>query len=293
MNSNLEERLNKIKKSGASEAVGTNEESREGLLSFVVPTEFVDLPSKGKFYSDDHPLKDKDTLEIKQMTAREEDILTNKSFIKKGVVIDRLIESLLVDDSIDISSLLVGDKNAIMVAARISAYGPSYDVIVNCGECNAKNTLNIDLREIAAREAPAIIEDANSEESVNSERLENGNILIQLPKTGWIVECKLMNGVDERKILNLVEEKKRTDASADMTISEQLNIIINSIDTVTDRQTIRRAINSMPAYDAKHLRKIYQKMIPNVRIEKKFVCRSCYEEQELEVPFTQEFFWPK
>lgn len=295
MKNNFEDRLEQVRKQASNEApVAQATNSNEGQpLSFVNPTEVVDLPSRGKFYPEGHPLHNKEYVEIRQMTAREEDILTNKSLIRKGLMIDRLVEALLVDRSIPVHSLLVGDKNAIMVAARIAAYGSEYDVAVNCTECNSRNTIGIDLTQIKARSSEEIISEMSQTDSLNAEQLSNGNISIKLPRTGWIVECRLMDGTDERKILGIVESKKKFDPQAELSISEQLDLIVSSINLVTDPIILKQAINSMPAYDAKHLRSLYGKLIPNVRIEKRYVCSSCREEQELEVPFTQEFFWPK
>jgi hypothetical protein len=228
------------------------------------------------------------------MTAKEEDILTNKSFIRKGLVIDKLIESLLIDKSINVSTLLVGDKNAIMVAARINAYGPSYDVVVSCMECGGKNMLGIDLNEISTRDVVKIDELKASNPRLEHERLESGNIVIQLPKTGWTATCKLLNGNDEREVLTLLEAKKKAyGQDAEINVSEQLYFILHSVNDVSDKETLKQVIGLMPAFDAKHIRNVYSKIIPNVAIEKKYNCSSCSAEQELEVPFTQEFFWPK
>lgn len=263
-------------------------------LNFVTPVEVVELPSRGLFYSENHPLRGKQSLEIKQMTAKEEDILTNKSFIKKGIVIDKLVESLLIDKTIPVSSLLVGDKNAIMVAARIAAYGPEYDVVVNCLECASKNQIGINLEEITIKDVAKIDEIVAQNDKLKHDRLADGNIVIKLPKTGWTVTCKLLNGDDERRVMGYLEAKKKiSPADNEITISEQLNFIIHNINGVTDRASLREAISFMPAFDAKHLRTTYAKLIPNVAIEKNFTCVACSNEQDLEVPFTQEFFWPK
>jgi len=296
MKNPLDERLNARRMQTAAEVPETlveQQQPQQQRMSFVVPTEFVELPSKGKFYPDGHPLKNKEYIEIKQMTAREEDILTNKNFIRKGIVIDKLIESLLLDDTIKVNSILVGDKNAIMVAARIAAYGPSYDVSVVCQECGEKNLISIDLNEIKVKDADMIMEESRGKPGLEHERLETGNIIIKLPRTGWEVECKLMDGVDERSIYTLVEMKKKGDKDAEITISEQLKFIIVKLNESDNVELICEAVDFMPAYDAKFLRDTYGKLIPTVRIEKKFSCRSCKTEQEMEVPYTQEFFWPK
>jgi hypothetical protein len=91
----------------------------EGGFSFVVPTEFVELPSGGRYYHEGHPLHGESAIEIKQMTAKEEDMLTSKTLLKKGVALDRVISSLIVNKAIDPDSLLVGDRNAIIVSTRV------------------------------------------------------------------------------------------------------------------------------------------------------------------------------
>jgi hypothetical protein len=292
MRNNLEERLAKQRHT-EDDGIFAQQVTQENSISFINPTELVDLPSKGKFYPEGHPLKDADHIEIRQMTAKEEDILTNKSLIKKGIVIDRLIESLLVDRSIPVQSILVGDKNAIMIAARMSAYGPKYSVFVSCQECGAKNNLQIDLLQSKSRTTEDVLEEVKNDESVDINEYEHGNIAVTLPKTKWKVRCKLMNGRDETKILQTIEEKRRGGNTPELSISDQLKLIVFSINDVEDRDTLNLAVESMPAYDAKYLRNIYQKFVPNVFIKEKFSCSSCLEEQEVEVPFTQEFFWPK
>jgi len=294
MKSNTENHFEALKQQAVQQQVAPQVAATGSPLSFVVPTELVELPSRGLFYPEGHPLHGKEGVEIKQMTAREEDILTNKSFIKKGVVIDKLIESLIVDKSIAVSSLLVGDKNAIMVAARIAAYGSAYDVMVTCLECGSKNQLGIDLQEITVRDTGKIDETVASNPKLAHERLPSGNIVIKLPKCGWDVTCRLLNGEDEKSLLSFLEAKKKAyPQDNELALSEQLYFIVESINGVTDKKVLRDAIGLMPAFDAKHLRTTYAKLIPNVAIEKKFTCVSCSGEQELEVPFTQEFFWPK
>jgi len=292
MKTALEERLENLRQQGA-EAPMQELAKQETALSFVNPTEFVELPSRGKYYGTNHPLHGKTSIEIKQMTTKEEDILTNKSFIKKGVVIDRLIESLVLDKSIKADLLLVGDKNAIMIAARISAYGPAYDVSITCLDCGNKSKHDIDLTQIVVADADELEKVASANPKFAHERLETGSVIIKLPKTGWAVECRLLSGRDETALLAFLERKKKSDPNAEIALGEQLAFIIVSINGVTDSGTVNEAIALMPAFDAKHLRTVYQKLIPNVKIEKNYTCGSCSSEQEVEVPFTQEFFWPK
>ena len=115
-------------------------------LAYVVPTEFVELPSRGVFYPEGHPFFNQETVEIKFMTAKDEDILSSQALIKKGVMIERLLESLIVED-VDPNSLLLADKTAIMMAARISSYGSEYNATVPCKACASMNEFVYDLKE--------------------------------------------------------------------------------------------------------------------------------------------------
>ena len=115
------------------------QQSSDQSFSWTNPTEFVDLPSEGLRYPQGHPLHNQTSVEIRHMTAKEEDILTSESLIRKGIVLDRLIDSVLVNKSIKAESLLIGDKNAILIAARVTGYGEDYDVSINCPNCGETN----------------------------------------------------------------------------------------------------------------------------------------------------------
>ena len=108
-------------------------------LDYISPTELVELPSKGKYYPPNHPLYNKDTVEIRLMTAKDEDVLTSQSLLKKGVALDRFIDGIIKVKGVNSANLLVGDKNAILIAARISGYGPEYNAKVTCPSCGANN----------------------------------------------------------------------------------------------------------------------------------------------------------
>ncbi len=286
---NFEEKFEQMKKnSNADESFFI--ETQKQLFNYPNSTEYVDLPSLGKFYPQNHPLHNKTSIEIREMTAKEEDILTNKSYIKKGLIVDKLLESIIVDKSIQVSSILVGDKNAIMIAARSNAYGPTYDIIANCLNCSSKNSITIDLGDTKKTYA-VDLPDASIDANITKNK--NGNVSISLPKTKWIVECRLMNGDDEQKIFKIVEEKRLRNESPDMSIIQQLGLIVQSINFATDQEILKSALESMPASDAKYLRDKYYSIVPNITLEKRYTCSSCSEEQEVEVPFTEEFFWPK
>jgi len=251
----------------------------QGQLSFIAPTEFVDLPSKGKLYPIGHPLKDKDTVEIKQMTAREEDILTNRSLLKKGVALEKLLESLIIDKTIKHEDMLICDKNAIYLAARISGYGAEYTTQVVCPSCEKKVRSSFDLQEKL---------DLFVEESV-AEISENGTFKITLPNTKWVVECRALNGSDEKRMLSAATNKIKEE----MSLMDQLRMMVVSIQGVTDKNVIGQALEAMPAIDSKFLRKEYDKTVPALNLKHTFNCKECSHEEVMEVPLTADFFWPK
>jgi hypothetical protein len=249
-------------------------------LSFVSPTELVPLPSKGKYYSENHPLHGKEEIEIKYMTAKEEDILSNKSLLKKGVAIDRMLQSLIVDKSIKLESLLIGDKNAILIAARISAYGPEYASQVTCPQCETRQKFEFDLSDLKEK-------DCSSLEDQMVSANEKGNFAFKLPRSKVDVEIKTMTVGDEAKITQELMKKK------DVSYMEQMKAIVLSVNGETNRGLISSFVENLIASDARHIRKVMSSLLPDIDMTQTFLCSSCDHEEEMEVPLTAEFFWPK
>jgi hypothetical protein len=254
-------------------------------LGFVVPTEFVELPSRGKFYPDGHPLKDKDKIEIKFMTAKEEDILTSRALIKKGVAIDKMLESLILDKNIKVESLLLGDKNALVVAARISGYGASYKTGVTCPNCGTSCKHEFDLEKLN-------IHYCENFEEYGVTKTGSSTFKLQLPKTRSEVEVRLLTSKDENDIVESSEKRKKLNLPEESSTS-QMKAYVVSINGNSDKAFLKQAIENMPALDAKTLRLVYREISPNVDMKQQFVCSTCSFEQEMEVPFTVDFFWPK
>ena len=254
-----------------------------GPLSFVTPTEFVDLPSKGEFYPTGHPLHRQDTVEIRYMTAKEEDILTSRTLLKKGLVIDRLIESILVNKNIASKDLLIGDKNAIIVAARITGYGEEYQTKVNCPSCGAYVEYSFDLSEAKI---------VNSETSEGMTKTEDGTFITRLPRLDVDVEVKLLTGHDEEYLAKSAASKKKHKL-ADSLLTDQFRRYIVSVNGETNRTVINSLIENMPASDSRYLRRQYQSVVPNIDLTQEFECDNCWLEQLMEVPFTADFFWSR
>ncbi len=115
------------------------------------PTEVLSLPSKGLLYPEDSPLRS-GTIDVKYMTAKEEDILTSANLIEKGVVIERLLESVIADPKVKLDDLVIGDKNALMVGTRILGYGKDYDVMIIDPDTNEEVETTIDLTTLEHKE---------------------------------------------------------------------------------------------------------------------------------------------
>ena len=106
-----------------------------GAFEWNIPTYFVKLPTQGRYYPEGHPCHNRDTIEIRYMTAKEEDILTSENLLKEGVAINRAVQNMVLDKSINLQDLLIQDRNALTVAARITGYGPEYETKVRCPSC--------------------------------------------------------------------------------------------------------------------------------------------------------------
>ncbi len=255
-------------------------------LDFVAPTEFVELPSGGRFYGEGHPLHGQDTIEIKYMTTKQEDILTSQTLLKKGVAINRMLQSLLVTPELDVKDLLIGDKNALTVAARISGYGPDYKVQLTCPSCNHVGEAAVDLQQSIT------VVDGTDWGELAIENGENNTFIITLPKTGVRQQVRLMNGHDEARIVEEAKKQKKHKLAVS-TLSDQMKRVTVSVNDITDRARISDFISKMPALDARYFRKAYQKATPSVRLMHDHVCPQCDYESDLEVPLQAEFFWPQ
>ena len=154
----------------------------------IFPTETIELPSAGKFYPSDSPLS-KGTVEIKMMTAKEEDILSNPNLLKKGIAVDKVLESLIVDKNIKIDDFLTGDKNAVIFSVRRLAYGDTYGPLqIKCPKCEVENKTSVNLQDIQ-----------NQEQQTEYESI-NGLFEFELPYSKVRVKIKLMTGHDEKQI---------------------------------------------------------------------------------------------
>jgi hypothetical protein len=240
---------------------------------FKLPTETVELPSKGLLYPKDSPLAS-GKIEMKYMTAREEDIITNTNYIKQGTVIDKLLQSLIVTP-IDYGELLVGDKNAIMIAARILSYGASYDFEYD------KVPQSIDLSSIQPKPLHPDFEKATKNE-----------FEFTLPNTGNQITFKILSHNDEGRIDQELKGLQKLNKDSKNEVTVRLAHLITSVNGSTERKDIREFVNQyFLAIDIRAFRKYYSEISPDLDM-KVSVTNSEGEEEDVDLPIGISFFWP-
>lgn len=240
------------------------------MAEFKLPTEVVELPSKGYLYPKDSPLAE-GKIEIKYMTAKEEDILTNSSYIQKGTVLDKLFQSLIVS-KIDYDDLLIGDKNAIMIAARVLGYGKDYTFTYEGVE------ETVDLTEIENKE-------------INEELFKSGKneFSFTLPHSGNEVTFKLLTHGDETKIQREIDGLKKLDKTSDPSLTTRLKHMILSVEGDSEKKSIREFVDRyLLARDARALREHIKSMSPDVDL----TFFPSGSETARTIPIGVGFFWP-
>ena len=247
------------------------------------PTEVLSLPSKGLLYPEDSPLRS-GTIDVKYMTAKEEDILTSTNLIAQGKVIERLLESVIANSNIKLDDLLVGDKNALMLGTRILGYGGQYNILINDPETNEEVELEFDLTQLKHRE-------------LDEKLFKSGEnkFSFKLPNSKRVVEFKLLDGHDERLIEKQLDDLKKveelTGVSSELTTRIKHQLI--SVDENTDQKFIDNFVdNEFLALDTRAYRKYAADISPDVNLVFNYTTQRTKKEVEVDVPLGIEFFWP-
>lgn len=244
-------------------------------------TEDIDLPSRGWFYSSNHPLSS-GKITLRYMTARDEDILTSTNLIQKGTVLDKLMQSLIVNKNIAYKDILIGDKNAIMIASRILGYGRKYDVNVKCPQCNKSNEVVVDLQDLKDKEI-----------EFDPNKKGRNEFSFELPMTKKKIIFRLLTHGDEEAIEAEIEADRRIGKDAVSTqVTTRMRKSIISIDGNRDFSYIRKEIDSMPSIDAMEFRTYAKKINPDTDLSFDFSCNFCGHDAKMEVPIELNFFWP-
>ena len=250
---------------------------------FDFPTEVIDLPSKGLTYPEGHPLR-KGSIEIKYMTAREEDILASQSLIKKGVVLDKLFESVVVEPGLSIDDVFIGDKNAILLATRVMGYGADYQVEITDPFTLETQKTTIDLSKVKTKD-------------FNEEILNGDNrYTFKLPKSGKELVFKLLTHGDEREITSEIQSLERLykgKGEKSFDVTTRLKYMIQSVDGNTDRGYITKWVqNEFLALDTKAFRKYVKEISPDMDLTFEFTSELTGESEALDIPFGVSFFYP-
>jgi hypothetical protein len=253
------------------------------MANYEFPTEIIDLPSKGKVYPQGHPLS-KGTIEIKYMTAKEEDILASQNLIRKGVVLDKLFESVVVQEDVQTGDILIGDKNAILLATRILGYGAQYDVEVNDPFTGETQKVAIDLSKIQIKEV--------DDSLLNSDNKYE----FELPTAKKKIIFKLLTHKDEKDIqaeIQAIQRLSKDKDGASAEVSTRLRYMIQDVDGNTDRGFINNFVkNNLLARDTRALRNYVAKISPDLDLKFNFTSDITGDTEALDIPLGAGFFYP-
>jgi hypothetical protein len=270
MNENIEQQVTR--------GLGTSPTS-QSPKSYPFPTEVISLPSKGLCYPESSPLS-KGEITLKLMTAREEDILTSTNLIRKGIVIDKLLESVVVEPGVNIGDLLIGDKNAILISTRVLAYGPEYNVTVTDPVENEPVETKIDMSKLSIKE-------------VDESKFNRQNEYeFTLPQSGIPIKFKLLTHADELAINKDIEASEKT-IKEGKEITTRFRRIILEINNNRELGYINNfIINQLRAADSKALRKYISELSPDIDLSFDYTSPFTGEKEVLRVPMGLDFFYP-
>ena len=264
-------------------ADSANSAPLETVQKIDVPTEVIDLPSRGYFYPEGHPLSS-GKIDMKYMTAKEEDILASQNLIKQGVVIDKLLQSLIVTKC-NYNEILTMDKNAIFIAARMLSYGKDYEVTLTCPNCGEKHDTVIDIAEFEEKE-------------IDWSRFTKGQNTFEfiLPAaTKNKLTLKMLTHGDEKEVQESLKAYKKLTklTGVDPELTTRLKHMIVAVDGNTDRNYINKFADSMLAVNSLALRKYLKEITPDIQTVFNDTCPHCEHEQEgAQLPIGINFFWP-
>ena len=247
--------------------------------SYPFPTEIISLPSKGLCYPESSPLS-KGELTIKLMTAKEEDILTSTNLIRKGIHIDKLMESIIIEPGVSPNDLLIGDKNAVLVSSRVLAFGPEYEITINDPNENEPVPVTIDLSKIKIKEV--------DESKLN--RKNEYDFVLPISKTP--IKFKLLTHGDELAIGKDVEAAEKNLKQSNEITARYRRIIVE-VDGNRDFGHISNFVsNRLLAGDSKALRKYMGEITPDLDLKFEYESPFTGEKEALRIPFGVDFFYP-
>jgi hypothetical protein len=251
--------------------------STQGTQEETYAFETIDLPSKGAFYPEGSPLKS-GTIDIRYMTAKHEDILTSTNLIQKGIVIDKLIDSLIATKGVSSNDLLTGDLNAVMVAARILGYGKDYPISVECPNCGEEVEEVFDLTTLGTVNEPV---------GNPAQRLT-----ITLPISKATVELRILTRKDELDFLKEAKALQKASINVSSQNTAKLRAMIASVNGDSSKATIWKFVDTLLVRDSKFIKEEYKKIVPDVDFSIQVSCTCSDSLVEVRLPIGSDFFWP-
>ena len=250
-------------------------------LNFDIPIDSVFLPSKGLIYPPEHPFHMCEETEIRCLTAKDEDILTSAAFIKKGTVISEVLKSCLINKSIDVDTLLNGDRNALLISIRASGYGATYSVKIECPDCSESFDNDFSLSGLKIKRL-----------GVEPTSLGQNLFSFRLPISNQDVEFRLLTGADDLLLTQEAEKRKKLGTQVDNSMTRRLFQSIVSVGGETDRGKLSKIIANLRAGDSLALRRYVDKIEPGVEMKQEATCKHCGGVSVVNVPLGPTFFWP-
>ena len=257
------------------------QQTQQTTATFDFPTQVISLPSEGRVYPESNPLS-KGTLEIKYMTAREEDILADRNLINKGIVLQKLLDSVVVQPGVNADDLVVGDINAVYLATRMLGYGPEYDVEVTDPFSGEKQKVTIDLSKIETKD-------------IDYSKLNPQNRYeLTLPVSKKKLVVRLLTHKDEKDINQEIQAMERLTKgkSVGTEVTTRFKHMIVEVDGNSDRGFINKFVPNMLAGDTKALRNFFREISPDLNMKYEFTSEITGETEALDIPFGISFFYP-
>jgi hypothetical protein len=255
--------------------------SAEQKSGFVIPSDMVPLPSQGRVYPEGHPLHLKKEIEVRFLTAADEDILTSRSLLRSGKALDTLIDNCIIDKNIKADNLISGDKNAVLTFLRVTGYGSDYKTRISCPSCETDVDYDFDLSGLDMQTL-----------SINPV-IEGENRFKFVTPNGIELEFKYLNSKEEKDINDTMEKiKKATNSPIDQNITTRLKTQIISVNGNNDLAIINQYVDNMPVRDSRSLRKYIDDNNPDIIMKHDYSCTTCGYEGEVDIPIGTSFFWP-
>lgn len=255
-------------------------------ILFPAETRFVDLPSKGNFYPIGHPLYGQSAVEVFHMRGQEEDILTNLDYLRRGLTLDRLVQSLLVNPELKkqehYDRIIAADRNAILLDARIIAYTWEYPVSIKCPSCNNSAEFTFDLRQAKSL-------DGNTGDGDRVQYLPERNTFLIVFEGGTVVEVRPKTIDIENKITRKLANKKKKD----ITNKDLYEDMIVEINGMSHPKLTEKFFSTAPAKFLNWFKKVIYEINPDVDLSQTFECSHCNHEETIDPPFTTDFLFPK